>query len=255
MRLTVIGSGTVAPSADRAGPSYWIETGGLRLLLECGPGMLHGAARLGIPWGTATHVMISHFHPDHWGELPSYLFALRWGMEPPRTDPLTLLAPVGVGARLTLVAGAYGERISHPDFPLDIVELSPGQHRALGHGVALETCKTAHTEESLAYAVRAGDVRLVYTGDTGPSDELAAFAAGCDLLVAECSLPDERAVDLHLTPTQAGVLARAADARRLVLTHFYPVFGGTDPARVAAAEYGGDVVAARDGDAFTVGPT
>jgi hypothetical protein len=38
-----------------------------------------------------------------------------------------------------------------------------------------------------------------------------------------------------------------------VLTHFYPVFGETDPAEVAAREFDGEVVAAQDGDRFIVG--
>jgi ribonuclease BN (tRNA processing enzyme) len=60
-------------------------------------------------------------------------------------------------------------------------------------------------------------------------------------------------MDMHLTPSRAADLARAARARRLVLTHFYPLFGDADPAALAAASFDGDVVAARDGDRFSVG--
>jgi ribonuclease BN (tRNA processing enzyme) len=67
------------------------------------------------------------------------------------------------------------------------------------------------------------------------------------------SLPDERAIAIHLSPTQAGALARAAGARRLVLTHFYPAIEGTDPASVAARAFGGEVSAANDGDRFVIG--
>jgi ribonuclease BN (tRNA processing enzyme) len=92
----------------------------------------------------------------------------------------------------------------------------------------------------------------VYTGDTGPDAALAAWARGCELLLAECSLPADRAIPLHLTPEQAGTLARAAGARRLVLTHFYPPVEAVDPAARAAGVFGGDVVAAADGDVFTI---
>jgi ribonuclease BN (tRNA processing enzyme) len=94
---------------------------------------------------------------------------------------------------------------------------------------------------------------LVYTGDTGPSGELAAWAKGCDLLLAECSLPEPLGVDIHLTPEQAGDLAREAAAGRLVLTHFYPPVETSDPARKAGERFKGSVVAARDGDRFTIG--
>ena len=253
MELTVIGSGTAAPTAQRVAPSHWLDVPPAHLLLDVGAGALHRAAGLGLPWHRATHVLVTHFHPDHWAELPAYLFALRWGIEPPRTDPLTVLGPVGLLARLTMLAGAYGKWILDPGFPLAVIELGPAEERELADGIILETCKTPHTAQSLAYAVRTDSARFVYTGDTGESDALARFAEGCDLLLAECSLPDERAIPLHLTPSQAGKLARVAGARRLVLTHFYPVFGEVDPAGAAAASFGSTVTAARDGDRFSIG--
>jgi ribonuclease BN (tRNA processing enzyme) len=253
MQITVLGSGTVAPSATRMAPAYWVDAGSCRLLLECGAGTLHRAAAFGVPWWDATHVAVTHFHPDHWGELPMYLFALRWGVEPPRTAGLTLLGPRGLRARLGQLAGAYGDWVTRPDYPLDVMELEPDTVHELANGVVLETCSTPHTDESLAFAVRTSVARLVYTGDTGPSETLAEFARGCDLLIAECSLPDARAIDSHLSPTSAGALVRAAGPGRVVLTHFYPVFGDEDPAAIVAAASGAEVVAAQDGDRFTVG--
>jgi ribonuclease BN (tRNA processing enzyme) len=253
MELTVLGSGTVAPSGERTAAAHWLEVGPARLLLDCGGGTMHRVARFGIPWAETTHVAITHFHVDHWGELPLFLFALRWGIEPPRQAPLTVLGPAGLRSRLALLGGAYGDWVTAPDYPLEVVELRPGDRYELATGIELEACKTPHTPESLAYGVRSGRHRLVYTGDTGYSDELAAWAAGCDLLLAECSLPDDHGIEQHLTPSGAGALARAARAGRLVLTHFYPVFGASDPAAVAGKSFGGDVVAASDGDRFTVG--
>jgi ribonuclease BN (tRNA processing enzyme) len=252
MQLSVLGSGTVAPTADRTAAAHWIEVGDVRLLLDCGAGTLQRAAQFGIQWHRVTHIAISHFHLDHWGELPHYLFALRWGIEPPRTEPLVLLGPTGLRARLTLAAGAFEDWLIAPEYGLEIVELPPGETHQLAAGVRLECTGTSHTPESLAFAVRSGGARLVYTGDTGFDAALAHWAGDCDVLLAECSLPDERAIDMHLTPTTAGRLATLARARRLVLTHFYPVFGTDDPATLARTTFDGPVTAARDGDRFTI---
>src|SRR2546422_6459906 len=62
---------------------------------------------------------------------------------------------------------------------------------------------------------------------------LARWASGADLLLAECSLPKEMAMDIHLTPEQAGELAPDAQAPQLVFTHFYPPGETSDPARAA----------------------
>jgi len=252
MKLVVLGSGTVAPSSERTAPSYWIAAQDTMLLLECGAGTMHRAAQFSVPWHRATHVAISHFHVDHWGELPALIFALRWGIDPPRSDLLTLVGPTGLTTRLRSFAGALGDWVLEPGFPLEIVEIEPGATVRLAAEVTLETHKTTHTEQSVAFAVRDREVRLVYTGDTGPDERLADWAQGCDLLLAECSLPDEKAIDIHLTPARAGELAARAHARELVLSHFYPVFGGVDPAAVAATIYGGPITAARDGDRFDI---
>jgi ribonuclease BN (tRNA processing enzyme) len=87
----------------------------------------------------------------------------------------------------------------------------------------------------------------VYTGDTGVSDALGAWATGCDLLLAECSLPDTMAIREHLTPRQAGQLAAQAVARRLVLTHFYPPVDVVDILGDVAENYTGPTVLATDG--------
>lgn len=224
----------------------------MRLLMDCGAGTLHRAAALGIPWDTVTHIALTHFHADHWGELPAYLFALRWAVEPPRAAPLRLLGPRGLADRLGHLARALGDWVREPGYPLEVSELDPSRAVALAPDVSLECHPTPHTVESLALAVRHGRARLVYTGDTGPSPELARWAAGCDLLLAECSLPDERALEIHLTPTQVGRLAREAGAKSLVLTHFYPPVEVAAAARRAGAEFGGPVAAAHDGDRFVI---
>jgi len=253
MELVVLGSGTVAPSAHRTAPAHWVATGEVRLLLDCGAGMLHRAARHAVPWPDVTHVAVTHFHPDHWGELPMLLFALRWGTLPARSALLRVIGPVGLRTRMTVLAGALGDWVLEPGYPLQLAEIAAGESLDLSGDVRLEAWKTPHTDESLAYAVRDAHARLVYTGDTGPSDDLARWARGCDLLLAECSLPDTQAIGIHLSPSQAGALAGAAAARRLVLTHFYPAIEGTDPASVAARAFGGEVLAANDGDRFTIG--
>ena len=255
MELVTVGTGTVAPSAERTAACHWVRRGDLRILLDCGPGSLHRLARADLPWPAVTHVIVSHFHPDHYAEVPMLVYALKYTTVPARRAALTVLGPAGLSRLMRALAEGFGPWLLEPGFPLAIREIPEHEGVALDDVVMLETCRVPHTPESVAIGLTAPEGRLVYTGDTGPSPELAAWAAGCDLLLAECSLPESLALDLHLTPERAGDLARAAGAKRLVLTHFYPPVENTDPARAAGTRYPGPVTAARDGDRFDIGGT
>jgi ribonuclease BN (tRNA processing enzyme) len=253
VELVTVGTGTVAPSATRTAACHWVTRGGLKVMLDCGAGTLHRLAQFALPWPQVTHVVLSHFHPDHWGELPMLVYALKYTTVPPRREPLVILGPPGVVRHIKAIAAGYGEWLLDPGFPIGILDVRDGEPFPLDADLNLETFPVPHTPESVAVSLQAPEGRLVYTGDTGPSAPLARWAAGCDLLLAECSLPDDQAMDIHLTPSSVGELARDAGAKRLVLTHFYPPVETSDPARRAAAIYAGPITAARDGDRFTIG--
>jgi ribonuclease BN (tRNA processing enzyme) len=252
MHLTVLGSGSAAPFADRVCPGHWVEAGALRLLLDCGNGVLHRLATLGLPWGDVTHVLLTHFHVDHVGDLPALLVALRWGQLPARTEPLTVIGPVGTKAWFARLGDAHGDTVREPGFPLEIIELPAGDALVLNSQVTLASIAVPHTPESMAYSISRGAARLVYTGDTGPDDALADWAQGCSLLLTECSLPASMAIASHLTPERAGALAARARPDRLVLTHFYPPVLSEDIAALVASQWNGPLSLATDGMMFAL---
>jgi ribonuclease BN (tRNA processing enzyme) len=67
-----------------------------------------------------------------------------------------------------------------------------------------------------------------------------------DLLVLECSFPDERKVPGHLTPSLAGRIANETRCRRLLLTHLYPECDQVDVLSQCRRTYSGDVLIAED---------
>jgi ribonuclease Z len=90
--------------------------------------------------------------------------------------------------------------------------------------------------------------------DTRMCDNAIALAEGVDLLVCEATYlsSEEREARSHghMTARQAGIVAREAGVRRLVLTHFSQRYGSTKPFVEEALEAWpeGEVVAVRDGD-------
>jgi ribonuclease BN (tRNA processing enzyme) len=252
MRLTTIGTGTVAPHPRRVCAAHLVEAGDVRLLLDCGHGAVHRMATLTLAWQTITHVAVTHFHPDHIGDLPLLVMAWRYGTLPPRSAPVTLLGPPGTIQLVERLSDALGEWLREPGYAFGVEELTPDAERDLG-GLTLAARKVPHTEESVAYSVAAGAQRLVYTGDTAFEAGLGEWARGSDLLLAECSLPEEMALPTHLTPRECGALGALAEPRRLVLTHFYPPVEQVDIAGRVHEQFGGTVVLAEDGWSLDIG--
>ncbi|HEY9225033.1 MAG TPA: MBL fold metallo-hydrolase [Gemmatimonadaceae bacterium] len=247
MRFTTLGTGTISLTPTRSCAGYLLETPGARVLIDCGSGITRRLAELGLEWQTITHVVLSHFHIDHHGDLPTLVFAWRHGFLPPRSAPVEIIGPVGTAALLERLAAAYGAWLTSPGFPLTIREITPADVVELPGGVKLSAHPVPHTPESVAYSFERAGRRIVYTGDTGPSDALAVWAYGCDFLVCECSLPREMGIPEHLTPEQCGELAAAAAPKHLALTHFYPPVEGVDIRGIVGARYAGPVTLAVDG--------
>ena len=246
MKLTVLGTGTIAFSPARSCSSYYIEAGSAKLLIDCGSGTTRRLAELAIPWSDISHIALTHFHIDHHQDLPSILFAWKYGQLPPRSTPVDIIGPLGTKALLERLAAAYGDWVLQPGYEVRITELEPGASFDLG-GAALSCTKVPHTAESVAYSIAEGSRRLVYSGDTGFDPGFAQWAHRCDALVLECSLPSSMAIKEHLTPEQCGEIARLAEPETLVLTHLYPPVESVDIAALVAEKYSGRVVIAHDG--------
>lgn len=249
LRLWIVGSGTLRPNPKRGGPAFWLEGGGSSLLMDCGPGSLRTLSLLGLPWQETTHIVLSHFHTDHVADLAPLLFALRHGLDGPRSDPLHLLGPPGLREHVRWLSKAHGGYVTDPGFPVVVEELEPGVIWSRpGGGVLIRAYRTRHTEDSLAFRVEWGECVLGYTGDTGPDPGLGAFLRGCRVLLAECSFPDGEGMEIHLTPADLASLAAMADPDLLISVHAYPPL---DPEAVPdllrRAGYGGRAVAGRDG--------
>lgn len=243
--LTVVGSGTLLPDPERASASFHLRTGGHALLLDAGPGAMHRLARLGLDWRAIDTIAISHFHNDHVSDLPALLHAFRFdGGE----RPLTLVGPVGLVDFMGRLAALHGPWVLDPSRPLTVVELGDDEPWSPEDGeIHVEAVSTPHTRESLAYRVTTADSRVGYTGDTGPSERLPTFFAGCAIVISECAVADPPEIDTHLSPASLAELASKAGPEVLVVSHVYPP---RRPERVVAEiceRYAGRVEAARDG--------
>ena len=85
----------------------------------------------------------------------------------------------------------------------------------------------------------------MYTADTGPGWSVTAFAPGADLVLSEATYLDaHKPAAIHLSGKEAGAAARAAQARRLMITHVWPTLDPEEVQREASAAFGADVLLA-----------
>ncbi|MDV7402451.1 MBL fold metallo-hydrolase, partial [Arthrospira platensis SPKY1] len=93
-----------------------MQAGDVTLLLDCGPGLTHRLAEQRLPWTAITHVALTHFHLDHVGELPALCYAFKYGQQPSRTAPLTIVGPPGTRDLVDRLAVAFGTWLHAPGY-------------------------------------------------------------------------------------------------------------------------------------------
>ncbi|MDD2670964.1 MAG: MBL fold metallo-hydrolase [Syntrophales bacterium] len=247
IRVTILGSGTGVPSLERSACSVLMRTGSRKLLFDLGAGTMRRLLEAGVSIWEITHVFISHHHPDHTGELASFLFATKYPEEYRRRTAFTVAGAEGLLRLYDGLRQAFGNWIEMEEI-LHFREFSTaGPDVMEDEEFETETLPMRHIESSVGYRVTARDGSVaVYSGDTDYSDNLIELARNADLLICESSLPDEIKAEGHLTPSIAGTIATRADVKTLLLTHFYPESDRFDIESECRQTYAGPLIFARD---------
>jgi ribonuclease BN (tRNA processing enzyme) len=245
VRLTILGSGTAAPNPRRGAPGYLVEAGDETILVECGAGTVDRLLAAGHDPRNIDHVLLTHHHLDHFGEIGHLLFSARLPGHG-RQDPLTLSG----SPELLDVFHRYSEPFGHwlqPDsFDLTFHDLD--REPLVARGVTISGHPVEHIASSRALRfTEASGAVLVISGDTDQCDGIVQAARGADLFVCEASFPEWGKVPRHMVPSEAAEVARQAGVRRLLLTHFYPECDQVDMAAPARAVFPGPVNLAEDG--------
>ncbi|MEV6837468.1 MBL fold metallo-hydrolase [Streptomyces sp. NPDC051133] len=248
LTITVLGTASPHPGPDRPCSGYLLCGGGAEVWVDAGPGTFAALQRHTDP-ARLTAIWISHLHADHSADLLAAAYAFAFGgMTPPA--PVPVYAPRDCARRL---AGFFGR----PDVGflkgvLDFRDLYDG-HDVRHWNLRLTARAVAHDTE--AYGLRAecqGSV-LAYSGDSGPCPALGELATRADLFLCEAGIDvPHDGEQVHLTPEDAGRVARAAHVRELLVTHAGPTLSRETATARAAGVAGRPTYAAVEGHIHTV---
>ncbi len=248
MKVIILGSGTGMPMDDRASPSLALIVENRPIIFDMGPGTLRQMAKAGLDFEEIERIFITHFHPDHTADLIHFLFATNNLSTLKTRMPFVITGPRGLKDLLNRLQDAYNPWLTLPPGIMEVEELDREKTVKKDYGnIKIIAGPTNHTPHSLAYRVETKSGKsIVYSGDTGFCSEIVELARWVDLLILECSFPDGKEIEGHLTPSLAGHIASLANVHQLVLTHFYPECLAIDIETQCRKTYQGKLIISSD---------
>ncbi len=249
MRLTVIGSGTIAPQPRRRPPAYLLRSESTSVLLDMGPGTLHQLATMSVqPWDIDA-VLLSHLHLDHAIDTLHLLAQRSIASHRERREGLRILGPAGFGAELKAWVRAVNPGILDENGDVVWEEMGVGATE-LGpwtvHAVPVNH-RNSGASGAVGYHIECDDGVLSYSGDSSLCHGLTRLLDHRGCMLCECTSPDRDPQMGHLTPAQVRRLATRNPPQLLLLTHVGPLFDRNELPGEAFAGYPGRVDVATDG--------
>ena len=255
------GSGSPLADPTRAGPCVFVIAGKRMYVVDAGEGSPRKLTLMGLAPGLIDAILITHFHSDHIGGLGEMMLQ-RWAGAGHK-DPLTVIGPQGVESVVNGFNDAYaldkkyrvahhGEATVPPSGaggvarPFTLVDGSEASQVVLQQdGLTITAFAVPHAPvfPAAAYRFDYQGRSIVISGDTSPSQTLAKYAKGADVLFHEglqtamVSVLQEAASrngrttaakilgdipPYHTTPEDAAQTAQQAGVRQLIFYHTIP---------------------------------
>jgi ribonuclease BN (tRNA processing enzyme) len=239
--VVLLGTGTPRPDPLASGPSTVVQVGSRVFLFDAGPGIERQLNAAHLPINGVTALFVTHLHSDHTLGLPD-LFLTSWVMG--RRTPMPAYGPHGLQQMTDHILAAWSEDIVMRTNGLEH-EVRDG-HRVIVHeirpgvvfdsaGVKITAIPVSHGDwkEAYGYRIDTPTRSIVISGDTRPSEALAAASRGVDILIHEV-YPESRAAPenrpggadwpkylraFHTSDEELGRIAAKAQPKLLVLHH------------------------------------
>lgn len=217
--ITPLGTISPYPKNNMNCPGLLIEYNKEKILLDCGNGITR---LLEFPKDLKNlYTIITHYHKDHFGDIGAIQYASYV------YHNLNLLEEK-VKLFLPREDFCFNKKsiTNNNESYMDYIEIFEGFNFNIQDlNISFHDNKS-HTIESYMVKLQNKDFKIVYTSDIGTTnlDDLINFCNNADLIICESSFLQRHnsTSKTHFTAYDAGILAREAKAKRLLLTHFWP---------------------------------
>ena len=214
------------------------------MLIDSGSGTLRKMLEVGITYQDVDLLLYTHTHPDHVSELVPILFACKYADFPRQKDLLCMGGP-GFKHYFDQLKKTYGSWIDAHSYHLNTEEVS--EKPLLVRDLQISSKEMTHLPGSIGYRIGFKDGKsIAISGDTDYCRNIVELAFKANLLILECSFPDEKKVEGHLTPSLAGRIALESRCKRLLLTHLYPICDQFDIQKECEQVYTGEIILGED---------
>jgi ribonuclease BN (tRNA processing enzyme) len=219
IQVIFLGTGDAFSAGGRHQAAYLVKSPGCTLLLDCGATILASLNKQSLSAEPIDAIFLSHIHGDHFAGLP-FLF-LHYIYVEPRIRPLTIFGPPGVDSSVRRIFEAmYADSAAEPlPFALEFVEVHAGEPICFKSAQVIPF-QTLHQERpiSLGFEIMVEGQKIVYTGDSGWTEELVEHTQKADLFICECTFFQSRSENHLDYPRIQEILGRFG-TKRIVLTH------------------------------------
>jgi ribonuclease Z len=218
--LHLLGTGSAFSDASRTTTMLAFESGGRTLVVDCGGDVIQRLQVAGVDLAGIEGMVVTHEHADHVGGFPLFIEKL-WLYG--RREPIPVYGIESAIAQARRSWECFDTRSwkGVPEIQWHRVKHEPGAEVLRNERWHVTAAPGIHPVPVVGVRVEAaGGGVVAYSCDTNPSPEIAALAAGVDILVHEAQ--KQRTEGVHSTYEQAAEVAFRAGARRLVLVHLPP---------------------------------
>ncbi|MFZ5643609.1 MAG: MBL fold metallo-hydrolase [Bacillota bacterium] len=248
IKVIILGTGSPLNNPLRSKPSQVVLAGGKYFLVDCGGGTVSRLQEAGIPLEKIEDVFFTHQHSDHDSGFIDFFISSWDSPTGPRNKPLKVYGPPTTKEVIGVMRQSldYDISVRQDHIPrsseglnIEYTEMSEGVIYNDGQvKVTVFPVEHSPVKDAVGYRFEYKGKLVVFSGDTGPCENIVKYGRDADLLVHEAyskewmeaarqKFPEkanlvDNVVKYHSSTLEVADEAQRAGVKHVVLTHLMP---------------------------------